>query len=153
MASQKLHYFQATNQNQFHMMKTIFSSFLILAAVSTTLAQAPDVSHPANFLILVETTDDGVKFSGEAGCAFTQLTFTLRPGRKQAVNQYGMTSIEEHKDPMDDKLANFLFTVKRTKDGLEFEGLKGTAWQELTFSCSDTGCKQLIDGSGMTNGW
>jgi hypothetical protein len=64
-----------------------------------------------------------------------------------------MTSIEEHKDPMDDKLANFLFTVKRTKDGLEFEGLKGTAWQELTFSCSDTGCKQLIDGSGMTNGW
>jgi hypothetical protein len=44
----------------------------------------------------------------------------------------------------------FLFLINKTKDGLTFEGVKGTAWKSLSFSCPNGRCHQFIDQNGMT---
>jgi hypothetical protein len=134
-------------------LKAILPFVLIFSGSLTTFAQTSETPRETPFLIQVETTEDGVKLTGVAGCAFINLAFTLRPGRAQAVNQYGMTTIDEHISPSSEKLANFLFTISRTRDGLSFEGIQGTAWKKLSFSCPDTECRQLIDQNGMTDGW
>ena len=48
----------------------------------------------------------------------------------------------------DDNLASFRFTIKKVKGGLALEGIDGTAWKKLNFSCLIKGT-QLIDQNGM----
>lgn len=120
------------------------SVFLMIGAYHSVFSQTETTPELAKFLILVETTDDGIKLTGQQGCVFKILTFTLNAGKSQAINQFGMTSQEVS------KVSNFLFTIKKTKDGLSFEGLKGTAFKKLSFSCPKANCHQAIDQSGMT---
>lgn len=119
---------------------------LIIGASCNIFAQKKVTSEISKFLILVETTNDGgIKLTCKEGCAWKELSFNI-PGteKSQAIDQYGMTSKEESRG------SSFLFTIKKTKDGLNFEGLKGTAFKNLSFSCPKGNCHQAIDQNGMT---
>jgi len=120
------------------------SAFLMIAAYNSVFSQTETTHELTKFLILVETTDDGIKLTGKQGCVFKELTFTLKADKSQAIDQFGMTSKEESKG------SSFLFTIKKTKDGLSFEGLKGTYFKKLSFSCPKGNCHQAIDQRGMT---
>jgi|SRR5665647_173501 len=119
------------------------SVFLMIGAYNSVFSQTETTPELTKFLILVETTADGIKLTGQQGCIFKELTFTLKTGNSQAIDQFGMTSKEGSKG------SSFLFTIKKTKDGLSFEGLKGTAFKKLSFSCPESNCHQAIDQQGM----
>ena len=101
----------------------------------------------ARFLILVETTNEGIKLTSMGGCAWKELSFN-NPGTKpQAIDEYGMTV---NKTKEESASSRFLFTISKTENGLSFQGIKGTAWERLTFSCPKGNCHQAIDQYGMT---
>lgn len=129
----------------------IRSTLLIVAFISATddlFAQDEKTNKLAKFLILVETTNDGIKLTAERGCAFKQLSFSFYKHENEAIGPCGMTSLNEVQRC---DSAAFLFVVNKTKEGLIFEGVNGTAWKKLSFSCPDGKCYQYIDQNGMTN--
>lgn len=101
----------------------------------------------SKFEILVETTKDGLKLTCKQGAAWKEVSFSLYLDQVQAINQFGMTEVNEKSEQVD-KLASFLFTVKKTKNSIVLNGISGTSWKNLSFSCDDK-CSQLIDQDGM----
>ena len=104
----------------------------------------------AKFLILIETTDNGMKVTGKEGCAFTDLSFTYSTHNNQAIDQSGMTRLNKNKQPQDISKTDFLFVIDKTNDGISLEGIVGTAWKTLNFACPKGKCHQYIDQNGMT---
>ena len=47
----------------------------------------------SNFLFTITKTQEGVNLKGIEGTAWTDLSFTLQQGNKQAIDQFGMTSL------------------------------------------------------------
>ena len=139
-------------QSTFFSITRIFITFLSLTGTFHTAYTQYEVAPPySKFLILVETTDDGIKLTCEEGCAWKGLSFTLARYNPQAIDQNGMSSLSREKTLPDSTLANFLFTIQKTNDGVSFEGSEGTAWINLSFTCPKTGCHQYIDQNGMTS--
>ncbi|MEO6133177.1 MAG: hypothetical protein ABIQ02_15150 [Saprospiraceae bacterium] len=130
--------------------RTAFSIILMIVGFSTAYSQTAGAHELAKFLILVETTEDGIVLTCPEGCAWKQLTFTLKTFNAQPIDQNGMRSVNKADDAQENALANFLFTIKKTQTGVDFEGLIGTAWTKLSFSCPTGGCHQNIDQLGMT---
>ena len=87
-----------------------------------------------NFKISIERTEDGIKMMGLKGTAWTNLAFTIDDFQPQAIDEYGMTSVNNTSTKTDDKFADFSFTITKTDDLIFLKGLKGTAWTELKFS-------------------
>lgn len=105
----------------------------------------------SSFQILIESTNGDIKLTGIKGCAFIELTFKLGDEKFQAVDQFGMSTLDREKNIKDNNLADFLFTIKKTKSGLRLEGIEGTAWKELSIISTENRCYQLIDQNGMKN--
>ena len=133
--------------------KAFFKFSLIIAfiigASNLVFSHGKIGTKTSKFLILVETTEDGVKLTSQEGCAWKELTFTLNIEKPQAVDQFGMASLNQDKPTEDKSLANFLFTIKKTKDGISLDGKGGTAWTKLNFGCDKGKCYQYIDFNGM----
>ena len=55
----------------------------------------------------------------------------------QAIDEYGMTFVNNTSTKTDDKLADFTFTITKTDDLIFLKSVKGTAWSELKFSLLD----------------
>lgn len=123
---------------------------LRIGASNAAFSQTKVETQSSKFLILVETTDDGLKLTGQQGCAWNELWFTVKQDKPQAIDQYGMTALNKNKPTEDKDLANFLLIIKKTKEGVSLEGKKGTAWSNLNFSCPTGKCYQYIDFNGMT---
>ena len=123
--------------------------FLIIGASNDLFSQNVETRKLGDFLILVETTKDGIKLTGKEGCAWKELSFSYKSHSNQAIDQYGMTSLKQDLDETSNDPSSFLFTINKTKDGLSFEGIVGTAWENLSFSCPKVGCRQYIDQNGM----
>lgn len=123
---------------------------LVMSAYNVVSAQTAESQNTAGFLILVETTKDGIKLTGKQGCAWTELSFTYKSHSNQAIDQGGMTTLNPGKDEKSSDPDGFLFTINKTKDGLSFEGLAGTSWKKLSFTCPNGICHQYIDQNGMT---
>jgi hypothetical protein len=127
------------------------STISIIGLSNVLFSQTNVAPKMTKFLILVETTDSGIRLTSKEGCAWKQLSFTIKLDSIQAIDQFGMTSLKREKSTIDNTLANFLFNIKRTKDGVIFEGLEGTAWKILSFSCPKNICHNYINQIGMTD--
>ena len=126
-------------------------AFLILGTTSILVAQEDVHVKVAKFSILLEATGDEMKLTCSDGCAWKQLSFgTSVKGEPQAVDQFGMTTIPRNTLKEDPLISNFLFTIKRTKEGVTLEGKEGTIWPSLTFDYVGGKCVRLIDGWGVT---
>ena len=129
------------------MKKFFLALFAVICLGNSANAQTCCNLETSEFILLVENTKDGIKLTSNEGCAFTTLTFTLREGQVQEIDQFGMRSAND-KVVKDKSLASFRFTVKKTKDGFAFEGIEGTSWKKLSFTCP-VNTSQLIDQNGM----
>lgn len=123
---------------------------LIIGASNVALSQTKIETPSSKFLILIETTNERLKLIGLEGAAWKELTFTLKQDQPQAIDQYGMTSLNKNKPKEEKNLPDFLFIIKKTKEGISLEGKEGTAWLNLNFSCPQGKCYQYIDFNGMT---
>ncbi len=122
----------------------------IFTLSTTSTAQENKTGNSKNFKIIIEKTKNGVKLKCLKGCAWTDLSFSLRNGYQQPVDENGMaeTDILSSNKYQDPNFAHFLFTIGKTKDGIQIKGLKGTDWSGLSFSLRDNE-KQAIDKHGM----
>ena len=121
-----------------------------IVTYNTAFSQPTSATQSTKFLILVETTDEGLKLTGQQGCAWKELTFSIKQDNSQAIDQYGMTSLNGGNPKENKNLSNFLFIIEKTKEGINLKGKRGTAWLNLTFSCPKGRCYQYIDFNGMT---
>jgi len=139
------------NSGQKLIVRIALTVIFMIGAYNSVFSQTVETPKLTKFLILVETTDDGIKLTGIQGCVFKELTFAIKKDYSQAVDQYGMSSLKRAETVKDSNFDNFLFTIKMTKEGLSFEGIIGTTWEKLSFSCPEHKCHQFIDQNGMTD--
>jgi hypothetical protein len=59
------------------------------------------------------------------------------------------TTVTKERIKKDSLQGDFLFTIKRTPDGVSLEGKAGTIWPSLTFDCAGGNCFRSIDEYGM----
>jgi len=132
--------------------KLIFSItvFVFSLGVSSTLmAQDSQSTELKDFKLVIEKTEDGIKLQCKKGAAWKELSYRTCDFKEQAIDEFGMTSVNKKTLKSDSKLADFLITIKQTDRGISLKGIKGTAWTDLSFSLSDKGT-QSIDQNGMT---
>lgn len=113
------------------------------------IAQEQSSTDLKEFKITIEKTDIGLKMQGLKGSAWVDLSFSLANDKPQAIDEYGMTQLDKVSSIKDSKLADYLFTITKTKSGITLTGIEGTAWKELCFTLPKNG-KQTIDQFGMT---
>jgi hypothetical protein len=152
---------EKTNEQKFkiQIMKTKFNfkrliqnlliAVFALIASSDLIAQEKKSSDLKDFKVVVEKTKNGIKIQSLKGSAWTELTFSIKSDRPQAIDEYGMTDLGKIPSEKDSNFADFLFTIIKTESGIVLKGIKGTAWTELSFSLPKNG-KQAIDQFGMT---
>jgi hypothetical protein len=121
----------------------------ILTASSELIAQEKKSDNLKSFKVVVEKTDNGIKMQSVEGSAWVDLSFSISNDRPQAVDEYGMTELNKISSDKDSNLADFLFTITKTENGIVLKGIEGTAWTDLSFSLLKNG-KQAIDQFGMT---
>jgi len=121
----------------------------VLTASSELIAQEKKSNDLKNFKVVVEKTDNGIKMQSVEGSAWIDLSFSINNDRPQAIDEYGMTELNKISSEKDSNLADFLFTITKTENGIVLKGIEGTAWTDLSFSLLENG-KQAIDQFGMT---
>jgi len=128
--------------------KSLITAF-VLTASSGLVAQEKKSNDLKSFKVVVEKTDDGIKMQSIDGSAWIDLAFSINKDRPQAIDEYGMTDLNKVSSEKDSNLADFLFTITKTENGIVIKGIEGTAWTDLRFSLAENG-KQAIDQFGMT---
>ena len=126
----------------------LFIAVLFFTAGPALTARENNTPDLKDFKIVIEKTDTGIKMKGLEGSAWLDVSFSLNNYRPQAVDEYGMTALNAVSSNKDSGLADFLFTVTKTENGIELKGIEGTAWTELYFSLAENE-KQAIDQNGM----
>ena len=124
-------------------------ALLFLTATSELIAQEKK-AELKEFKVIVEKTDNGIKMKSEKGSAWIDLSFSINNYQPQAIDEYGMTELKSVSENKDKNLADFLFTIIKTENGIELKGIEGTAWTELKFSLAENK-KQAINQFGMTS--
>ncbi len=120
---------------------------VLCALLSFNLALAADNEKESSFILLFESTDNGIKIEGVKGCEFTELNFTLGDGEITEIDMYGMLN-NSHAERVSDDQSSFRIAIERREGVIYLKGLRGTNFLELSFSCP-VGSKQLIDQNGM----
>ncbi|RZK16199.1 MAG: hypothetical protein EOO43_14755 [Flavobacterium sp.] len=128
--------------------KLLFATFFLTLCTELT-AQNQGSSNMKDFKITLEKTDNGLKLQSLKGSAWINLSFSLPNDKPQTIDEYGMTTLDKVSTNIDASLADYLFTVTKTKDGIKLIGLAGTAWKELSFTLPQNG-QQTIDQFGMS---
>lgn len=98
----------------------------------------------------MERNKKGIKIHSLEGSAWIDLTCQIKNNQAQAIDEYGMTELNKVSADKDATLADFLFTITKTKNGIVLKGIEGTAWTDLSFSLPLNN-KQAIDQFGLTD--
>lgn len=131
-------------------LSTALVAVLILTLSAETKAQQSRTSGLKEFIVTIEEIEDGFKLHSAKGSAWINLSFALTDDAPQAIDEYGMTKLGQVNLKTDPDLANYLFSITKTPDGIVLTGLAGTAWKELRFTLPDDG-KQKINHLGTVD--
>ncbi len=105
--------------------------------------QSEDNPKSNLFLVTVEKNGNSIELKCENGCKWSHLI--LEPSSEPyIINDYGFS---EGNTVESDK---FTFSIKPNKSGVDLNGLKGTAWIDLSFSLKENE-RQAINQLGMSN--
>ncbi len=141
-------------KSNLNFMSKVILLFLLLAGISNgIISQTKETIKSDGFLILIETTNETIKLTSQKGCAWKELSFTLNVNEIKSIDQFGVTpmkNVQKNKESTGDNNGNFHFTIKRVGNGLSFEGLKGTTWKKLSYSCTVAKCEHLIEAHGIS---
>ena len=134
--------------------KSLFSRSLIAVMLLTlsfeSMAQEKGSSDFKNFKIRIEKTENGFKMQSLEGSAWIDLNFRTAWNKPRAIDEYGVTKLRKVSTEKDTNLADYLFTITETKDGVKLIGVEGTAWKELIFTLVEDE-KQIIDQFGVVD--
>lgn len=139
-----------TKLNFTRLLLNLFITLFVITASSCLMAQEKKSTDLKDFKIVIEKTKNGIKMQSFKGSAWINLTFSINNNSTQAIDEYGMTTLDQISSEKDVNLADFLFTVSKTENGIALKGIEGTAWTDLSFSLSENG-KQEINQFGMVN--
>ena len=131
-------------------MLNLLIALFVLTTSTSLRAQEKKSTDLKDFKIIVEKTENGIKMQSFQGSAWIDLTFNLDNDHPQAIDEYGMTKLDQISSEKDANLADFLFTVSKTDNGIILKGIEGTAWTDLSFSLPVNG-KQEFNQFGMVN--
>jgi len=112
------------------------------------LAQQQTNNTPKNFKIVIEKAVSGIKMTCVEGCAWKELTYNNKSS--QSINHLGMTTLNKNTSDKEKDSSEFLFTLVTTEKELTLQGIKGTAWTDLSFNLTDN-TKKVINSLGMTS--
>lgn len=138
-----------TKLNLSKLFSTIIMALLFIGTTSELMAQEKN-AELKDFKIIIEKTGNEIKLKSEKGSAWINLSFSMNNNQTKAVDEFGMTELENISGVNNNELADFLFTITKTKKGITLHGIKGTAWTELNFSLAHNK-KQAINQFGMTS--
>ena len=138
-----------TKSKMVKLLKTTLIALFVMTASSESKAQEKLSDDLKEFKIIIEKTEKGLKMKSDKGSAWIDLSFSLANNNPQAIDEYGMTQLGKVSTDKDPKLADYLFTITKRKEGITLTGVEGTAWKELSFSLKKNG-RQAIDQFGMT---
>lgn len=129
-------------------MPTLIAVFSLVLGTES-MAQGEDSTELKDFEITIEKTDRGIQMQSSNGSAWLDLGFRLSPDTPQAIDEWGMTGLDNVSADKEPKLADYLFTISYSTNGkISLTGLEGTAWKELSFTLPENG-KQAINQFGM----
>lgn len=131
------------------LLTTTFIALFVMTVSSELIAEEKNSTDLKEFKITIEKTDNGLKMQSDKGSAWIDLSISLGNNKLQAIDEYGMTQLGKVATNKNPKLADYLFTITKTKDGVTLTGIEGTAWKELSFSLQKNR-RQVIDQFGMT---
>lgn len=138
--------------NTARMKNTVFNYFGIAIAFlvfSTSIAQNSIDAELQDFVVVIETSDKEVKLTCKEGCAWEELTIKKKDfGVDQAIDATGKTTISKHNSESNAE-KGFLFTIKKNAANIVLQGIEGTKWEELTYSCTGARCLQTLNQFGM----
>ena len=125
---------------------------LLFAAIFISVSHAQEKSNAEfkDFKITIENTEKGLNLVSTKGSAWNELHFEVLPYKPLTIDAYDETEPNKRKKKKKAELADYIFTIIKTKDGISLTGLKGTAWETLSFSLVENG-KQTINQYGMTD--
>lgn len=133
--------------------KTWIANSLIALFVLITsynlIAQDKKPNDLKDFKVVIEKTNNGIKTQSLQGSAWVDLAFSINKYKPQAIDEYGMTELENVSSEKDTNLVNFLFTIIKTEKGIVLKGIEGTAWTDLSFYLKENE-RQMIDQYGIT---
>lgn len=138
-----------TKSNFKRLIQNLLIALVVLTVSSELIAQEKKSTDLKDFKVVVEKTENGIKMQSIDGSAWIDLSFNINNDRPQAIDEYGMTELDKVSSSKDSNLADFLFTITKTENGIILKGIEGTAWTDLSFSLAENG-KQAIDQFGMT---
>lgn len=136
---------------KYSLLQLIVLALIMTFSASDLFAQENKEIQLTEFLLVVQNSDNNkIVMECKEGCAWKTLSYNLSDNSKpQAIDEYGMTDLNKVNSQEDADLSNFLFTVERKGNRLNFKGVEGTAWTELSFSISPQQ-EQAINEMGMT---
>jgi len=127
----------------------ILTNFMICILVVMSCNSEKEKTELSPFNIQVVKTEEEIKLKCTLGCAWTELNFTKNNYQAQFVDEFGMSdSKDRESEKTDDNLANFIFSISKTEEGIQLIGEQGTAWKELNFSLKNYE-PQIITQTGM----
>ena len=71
----------------------LFVVLFLLTGSSALVAQENKSTDLKDFKVIIEKTENGIELKGIEGTAWTELKFSLAENKKQAINQFRMTSL------------------------------------------------------------
>lgn len=124
--------------------------FVLPVCLLVLLAMKPNYTSlavEADYEIEMKKVGAEVSLSCTKGCNWEELSYNIS-GSVQAINDFGMTNIQSDGSIEDNKKSTFLIMISRQADGFDLQGIKGTAWETLSFTLAD-GESQRINYYGM----
>ena len=121
--------------------------FIAIAAYFATPLLAGSF-RSSDFDLNVTWDDDKLYLSCSSQCAWSSLSFSYTPFVPVLFDNHGMVSSDRERSENSD-LDPFLLSVMRDGKGVSFEGLEGTHFRKLGFSCGSSPCDRRIGPQGM----
>ncbi|SEA03157.1 hypothetical protein [Bizionia paragorgiae] len=130
------------------LIKTVCISACLVLGSTELMAQDKNSQQPNDFRIIIEKSGNQIKMESDKGAAWVKLSLSPDNTTPQTIDEYGITDVNNVNSKKDPKLADFLFTITKTKNGVKLKGIEGTDWKDLEFSLiADQ--KQMINRSGV----
>lgn len=104
-----------------------------------------------NFEVNLRISNDKIVLLNKKGSAWKKLTFS-KTKLPQAIDEYGMTELVNGKNKRrksEIELADYTFTIHEKDGEIILEGIEGTAWINLTYTCNKKSCGININELGM----
>ena len=119
----------STRSTAAKILSSLTCALFTVVSTSDMMGQVQEKKDLGEFIVLIQTTEgNGIEMKCKEGCAWKTLTYkSSDESRIQAIDEYGMADLGEVEPRKSAKLADFLFTIQRTDNGVLLKAMEGTA--------------------------